>query len=168
MTDTGETTDRPGAGLALGKIREARQKIAARKDLLLVVPGYDNLVAVRYQTLSPAELDIITTRIQKANEKGDLMAANADLLIRSCKEIVGRTDASGEWEPVLGEGTTTTFASGTLAEALGEQASTSREEVYALFSPGGQQPMAHATHAAALSSWMNGQVEAIEAELLGE
>jgi hypothetical protein len=55
-----------------------------------------------------------------------------------------------------------------LEELLGGPFERTREEVFALFSPGGGQPLALETHAQAVVSWLQGKLEEIDQELLGE
>jgi hypothetical protein len=160
-------SDTPVPAGPLDAIRAQRNAIAKKTALTLLVPGYNGLCAVKYHALPKGEIDALVTRIQKANEKGELMAANADLLIRCCTEILGRGSDDAEWGPVI-PGETTTFASGPLAKRVGVEAEGARDEVYALFAPDGQQPMAHGAHAGALSKWLGGSLEEIEQSLLGE
>lgn len=156
----------------LAQVRERARKIAADKSLTLLVPGYEGLLGIRYHGIPRGEMDDFVNRAQKAGERGQMMAVNADLLIRCCEAILVRRQEGAEWEPLdLDTDQPTTFSTATLPLLLPEfvgDASKAREEVFGLFSPGGGQAMAVGQHSDALISWLGGKAEEIDRTLLGE
>jgi hypothetical protein len=163
----------PGAASdRLAAIRQRAQKIARDKSLTLTVPGYDDLLAIRYHGIPSGELDQFIQRAARSGEQGKLMAANADLIIRCCDAILIRKDEGGEWLPIdEDDDEPTTFSTATLPTLMPEfigQATSARDEVFGLFSPDGSQPIAVGQHADALINWLQGNADEIDRTLLGE
>lgn len=160
------------AGDRLEHIKARAAKIAADKSLTLVVPGYDGCVGIRYKGIPSAELDKFVQRASKAGEQGKIMAANADLLVRCCDEILVRQNEDAAWESFDLQSTEpTTFSSATLPKLMPDtigHASSARQEVFGLFSPDDSQLMAVGQHADALINWLQGNAQEIDHALLGE
>lgn len=148
----------------LDQLRERRAELAATKTLTLPVPGYEERLGVVYRSLTSKELDMIGKNLKKKSAPIDSMVA--DVLIKTCQDIVWRDDEEGEWQPIAD--TPTTFSTGTLADLLEFSASSAREEVAELFSPDGTQPRAAHVHADALANWAQGIVDQSTDELMGE
>lgn len=156
-----------GAGDRLSNIRAMRQDLSKKDHLTLLVPGYHGLVAVRYRTLPRTELDALIGKVQGAGTQS--INDNMDLLIRCCNAVLVRQTPDDEWEPIdLGQSEPTTFSTGNLARCLGEEANSARDEVAALFSPGGAQPLAPEAHSDPLFEWQRDSDYKIDQALLGE
>lgn len=164
MSELIEKTDSVPANSFLGQLRQKRKELTEQKTLDLNVPGYDGHLVIRYKAISDKELELFGRQAQK-DKSG--MAANSDLLIRACDDILVREDLEGVAEP-LQPGVKTTFSSGTLGELLGTEANSAREEVAEIFSPAGNQPLAASQHAEAVINWLQGNYEEIDKQLLGE
>ena len=143
----------------LDHIKARRREIADKKSLTLVVPGYACELGVVYKAIPRPEIEAFADKVERA-KAGEKMATNADLVIRCCTDIVVRQDTSAEWESLnLDSPDGTTFGSddSELADLVGGSFGSTREEVFAFFSPEGGQPLALETHAQAVVSWLQGK-----------
>lgn len=150
---------------AIERIRQRRRDLAADKHLTLDVPGYGGHLAIRYHAIPLEEVNKFAAKIARGD--GEVMEANADLLIRCCDAILVRQQPDGKLEPIA-DGEATTFSTATLPALLGVEADSARKEVFAVFSPDGSHPMAVGQHGDAVVSWLQGNTDGIDKALLGE
>jgi len=154
----------------LDAIKARRKELAGSKTLTLQVPGYGGHLLIKYKAVSEKELRPITQKVEKSlnsNKESSYLDLAADLLIKACDDVLVRETVDAEPEPINQQGATT-FSTGTLNDYLGLEAKTAREEVFQLFSPDGSQPLAATQHAQAITSWLQGNLEEIDKQLLGE
>lgn len=153
----------------LEALRARREELATHKTLVLNVPGYGGHLAIRYKSIPGPDVNAFLAEASKSGNERKLVEVNADLLIRTCDAILVRQTPDGELEPLdENADAPTTFSTGTLPELLNVTASSAREEVFAVFSPDGAQPLAVGRHADALASWLQGSADEIDETLLGE
>src|SRR4051812_36240332 len=92
----------------LSSIRKRRNELAAKRTLLLIVPGYGGVVAVRYKSLPREELGKWIAKLVEEDEPS--IDDNIDLLIRCCESVLVRQSKEDEWEPIdLDSAEPTTF-----------------------------------------------------------
>jgi hypothetical protein len=146
------------------QIRAEREAIASEKTLDLLVPGYSDLLAVRYRSISDRELE---QYIKRAQGEQQSIGANLDLLIQTCETILYRESDEQDFTPALDENGDKIRFDIRLAEMLGIDANTARETVSGFFSPDGAQPLAVAQHIGAVADWLQGKSSEIDPALLG-
>lgn len=154
----------------LDAIKARRRELAGSKNLTLQVPGYGGHLLIKYKAVSEQELRPITQKVEKSlnsNKESSYLDLAADLLIKACDDVLVRETLDADAEPIDKQAATT-FSTGTLNDYLGLDAKTAREEVFQLFSPDGSQPLAATQHAQAITSWLQGNLEEIDKQLLGE
>lgn len=128
MTDETPTVSQDNL---LGQLKAKRQEIAekAQRNLYLAVPGYDDLLWLKFKRVPWEEVNKIATKAAKRAGKvttAELDAA-CDLMIRACAGVYVKPDGVLEPQP-YDEGFTVE-----LAEKLGIQATTAREVVRGLY-----------------------------------
>lgn len=143
------------------RTRHAQLKADRTKDM--EVPGYDGRVVVRY---GPVPWAVITKVRPLVDDGGTdprtLNAANQDVLIAACRDVLVRDDA-GELERVSDNGPVTFGPD--LAALLGaEQAASAREVVDWLF----PSEWAVAQHAGDLITWTRDAAHEDNDVLVGE
>lgn len=151
----------------LEAIRAKREELAKEKSITLDVPGYGGHLAIRYKAIPTEQLNRFLTQAAASGNDEKILEVNADILIRCCEAILVRQDPDAELEPLDPDAAEpTTFSTGTLPELLELSASSAREEVFAVFSPDGAQPLSIGRHADAIANWLQGSTEAIDKSLL--
>jgi hypothetical protein len=167
---------------ALAEVAERHEEIRNEKSLELFVPGYENLIKVRYRLLPEVEMDRLGKRIEGVKASEGVSGAwkiEADSLANMCDCILLRV---GEDYTVLDDGTGPVRFERRFAKILekvgvkvdGEKAT---EIVVGFFSPRSDpdnptsprlHPNAMERHTNAILAWHRGEREKISRELLGE
>lgn len=155
----------PAPNSFIAQIQALRAELAAAETLDLLVPGYDGRLAVRYKTMADKELELLRKKAAKVEQNGKDIEFACDFIINCCDDIlIAENDVL---VPIRGD-VKTTFSSGALVDLFALDAQTAREEVLEIFSPNNTQRLAPAAHVQALQSWMQGSLQEIDKELLGE
>lgn len=181
---TSEGEEKPLYGGALAQIAKRHEEIRADKYLDLFVPGYENLMKVRYRLLPEAEMDRLGRRIEevKANEGvAGVWKVEAGSIVATCDRILVREAESDEYQVLEDENGPIKFEGrfAKLLESLGVKVSGAKatEIVLDFFSPREdpdnpssprQLPRAMERHTNAIFAWSRGEKEKISRDLLGE
>lgn len=151
----------------LDHLKAKRAELAQRQTIDLDVPGYGGDLVIRYKSIPLEQLNETLLKVTRAGSEKHVLEANADLLIRTCEGIYVRQSPDSPLEPLDPEASEpTTFSSGTLPELLGlTDVTTARQEVFAVFSPDGAQPLAIGRHSDAVITWLQGSSDEEEERL---
>lgn len=121
---------------ALARLRSQHAELRRERTLDLRVPGWSGMLIARYTPVRAAEMRKLAARIDRleaqATPESDLAAA-ADLIITTCKEI--RVDVDGEVKSLADEAglEAPVRFDKELAKILGFEAESAREVVYGCF-----------------------------------
>lgn len=150
------------------RIRAKRDELRKQQTLTLLVPGYEDELAVRYRAIPGDDMNKFQKRLVKT-EAG--MKTAEEVMIRCCDTVMAIDDEGRKLEPLVGDREENDFivlSDMRLAEYLGFEAKSVHEIIAGTFSPDDTRPLAAFTHAQALMSWMQGKNEEIDKSLLGE
>lgn len=156
----------PEEGSFKARILQKREELKKRKTIDLLVPGYGNVLAIRYHAIPGQDSEKIGAKLRGSGAMG----VAADLCIRCCECMLAK-DANGEFQPWKadkpepGEEDEPLKLDYRLARELGYEG-TGRAVVYGLFSPDRNQDLTVIDHANSLLSWMQGREESIDSALL--
>lgn len=155
-----------GQGAIRDRLRKIRSERQAKTTTVLLVGGYNRALGVRYRALPQEEIAEIAQKMQSESERG---TAAIDLVAKCCEAIMVRENPEDSKLQVLvdDEDQPVRFDI-RLAEYFGIEATSAREIVREIFSPGGASDLAAADHAGTLLNWMTGRDGAIARDLLGE
>lgn len=187
-TEIGKPTPQDGlneeaAGLLAG-IAKRNRELRAENNLTLQVPGYDDLMRVRYKLLPEAEMDRLLQRNERIKDSEGIAGEwriEAQILVTLCDCIYVRPSTDDEYQtledadgPIRFERRFADAMQSAGIKLSGERATeivldffSPREDPTAPGSPR-QFPSAMATHVAAISAWNRGEKESISRRLLGE
>lgn len=121
---------------ALARLREQHAELRRERTLDLRVPGWSGMLVARYTPVRANEMRKLAARVDRleaqATPESDLAAA-ADLIITTCKEIL--VDVDGEIKPLAEEAglEAPVRFDKELAGILGFEAESAREVVYGCF-----------------------------------
>lgn len=149
------------------RLRARRDELKKKDTLTLVVPGYEEELAVRYRAVPGKEMEKFSKKLRKT-EAG--MKTAEEIIVRCCETIMARPEEDADLEPLTGDKGDDDFVKFDvrLADFLGFDAKSVHEVIKGTFSPDDNRPLAAFGHAHALMSWMEGKEEQVDKNLLGE
>jgi len=183
-SETPEAPSASGNALsgALARIGAQHEKLRAQKTLPLKVPGYEDLMQVRYRLLPEAEMDGLSKRLEAVKDEGVTGAweVEAETLVKLCDRIEIRETAEEKWEVLQDDNGPIRFGASfaKALESVGVHVASgrARETVIDFFSPREdpddpssprQFPNAMERHTNAIILWNRNQTELIARDLLG-
>jgi len=156
----------PAPGSVLEAVLSKRQEELGERTYDVDVPGYGGQLVLRLQPLPPGQLSKITARAQKLKPGEREMAANTDLLVAACVEVLGRRAPGAELEPLLpGE---TLRIDEQLGQTLQMTAKTARGLLLELFGKANDPVIAVGVAAGEFAEWCAQANEDVSENLLGE
>lgn len=154
-------------GSVLEQVLARRQEQLQDRHLDLDVPGFNGQLVLRLEPLAPGVLAQIAGRAMKAKEGSpERLATNSDVLIKACREVLGRRTPDAEPEPLLPEQTLRIDQE--LAEALQMKATTARGLLVELFAAANDPTIAIANAASEYGDWCGEAINDTSDDLLGE
>lgn len=183
-TEASKAAEKPVNALsgALAKIGEQHKKLRDQKTIALKIPGYEDLMQVRYRLLPEAEMDRLSKRLEAVKDEGvsGSWEAEADTIVALCDRIEIRENTDDEWQVLQDDNGPIRFGASfaQALEAVGIQVGSgrARESVIDFFSPRAdpsdptsprQFPNAMERHTNAIILWNRNQTELIARDLLG-
>jgi hypothetical protein len=183
-TEVPKAAEKPVNALsgAMAKIGEQHKKLRSQKTLALKVPGYEDLMQIRYRLLPETEMDGLAKRLEAVKDEGvtGSWEAEAETLVKLCDRIEVRETPEDGWEVLQDENGPIRFGASfaKALEGVGVQVESARarETVVDFFSPREdpkdpssprQFPNAMERHTNAIILWNRNQTELIARDLLG-
>lgn len=167
---------------ALAAIAKRHEKLRQQKTLDLKVPGYEDLMEIRYRLLPEAEMDRLAKRLEEVKDAGIVGSweAEADTLVALCDRILVRESAEDSLQTLEDDNGPIKFGA-SFAKAMSEGGvnvsdGRARESVLDFFSPRSDPsdkasarlfPNAMERHVNAILAWNRNQRDLIARDLLG-
>jgi hypothetical protein len=170
--DVEETTVRPIVAAPgdsiLDAVRKRREALEHDRHLDLELPGYHGCLVLRCGPINAKKLSQVRERVTRQGAGAALdFAFNADIVIDSCREVLGRRRPEDELEPIDPEGTPVRVDA-RLAELLGVDAKTARDLLLVLYGGAPSPEVAVERAQIELYQWSSGMEPELEEDLLGE
>jgi hypothetical protein len=162
-----DTIEVAAAGTVLDVIRERRETLAVEHTYLMLVPGYNELLALRCTPLRGRELTQLRLRLERSKDPSRDFALGADIVINVCEAVVARRTTADPWESLDPTGDDVTVGE-RLAELLRVEATSSRQVVRALFDLAPSPELAVGDAVGDYLSWAQGADADLDKGLLGE
>lgn len=162
MTEPNGKTN--GAGSHLDWLRTRHAAITADRHLDMDVPGYEGRLVIRYGPVPWAAITRMQSLLDRPDKDGrGMLAAQADMLIAACREVLVRADEDAELVSVDPSGEKRRFDP-KLAELFGLEASTARATIEWLF----PNEIALAVQAGEVLDWTRSNAVDTDALVAGE
>lgn len=130
-----ENGHRPGQGASLlDQLVARRSEYRGERFYDLEVPGYNGCLVLRLGPLRGQELSTLARRADASKLPDREFNANCDIIIKACREILGRETRDGELRTIHPDEETPVTLGEEFAEMFGLQASGSRELLKELWS----------------------------------
>lgn len=148
----------------LERLRERREAIARERTTVMPVPGYGGELALVVRPVKWDDAKRIALRTERSKSSRKELYAQADTIIAATESIVIRDPETGSVSPLDPRADAVTFGSPELGEALGFQAGTAREAVFAVFS----NDIAVSSVSSDITEWSAASGDDADEEFLGE
>ena len=123
-----------GGSSLLDALRARRAEVAEDHLYEMEVPGYDGCIVLLLEPLRGQELSMLVRRAEASKSPDKEFNANADMLIRACRQVVGRETRADELRTIHPDEVTPVGLDQTLAELFGiEDATNARALLLALW-----------------------------------
>ncbi len=150
-------------------LRERRERLAADRHFDLEVPGAGGMLMLRLGPISGKKQAQLTDRLQKSQSPERDFNLNADYLLSATQGLLGREQASGPWEELVGEDGEPLRFDHRLAEKLSlPEGTTSRELVRYVFGFAPSPEVALAMACGQYLAWAGAVGVELDEEYLGE
>ena len=117
----------------LDSLRARRSEIAGEHHYDMEVPGYDGCLVLRLAPLRGQELAQLARRAEASKAPDREFNANADIIIRSCRAVLGRENREEELRTIHPDETTTLTIGSELGELFGIESTSARELLKSLW-----------------------------------
>lgn len=162
-----ETIEVRPAGSMLDVIRERRNSRVTEHTYHLLVPGYDELLALRCTALRGETLTQLRLRLERSKDPARDFALAADILANVVEDVVARRTKTAEWESLDPSGEPVPLGE-RLAELLQIESTSVRQLVRAVFDKAPSPEMAAGDAVGDYLAWAQGADADLDEGLLGE
>lgn len=154
-------------GSVLDAIRRRHDELRREHFYDLKVPGYRGCLVLRCAPIRGAKLTQLRIRLEQSKDPERDFGLNADVLIDSCQQVLGRERPEDELETLDPTGEPVRIDA-RLAELFGVQTDRARDMVYRLFDAAPSPELACGVAVGEFAAWSQGAELDAEDELLGE
>ena len=154
----------------LDAVRKRRDALAQDRTFDLELPGYNGCLVIRCGPIDAKKLAQVRERVTKTGVGAAAMldfGFNADVIIGSCREVLGRRSSADELESIDPDGGVVRIDA-RLAELFGVQMTRARDLLRWLYAGAPSPEVAIERAQIDLYQWSSGADQEVEEDLLGE